>query len=720
MAELKEPIKIAQVMGKMAGGGVESVVMNYYRNVDKEKFSFDFLVDSDSTNIPYEEIESLGGRVILIPPYQKLSRYLKELKKVFIENHYKIVHSHINTLSVFPLYVAKKCKIPVRIAHSHSTSNRKEYKKNLLKNLLRPFSKRYATDYFCCSEYAGRYLFGDKAYNEKKVTLINNAIAIDNFLYKEDIRKKKRKELCITDELVIGHVGRFISQKNHLRLLEIFNALTHIDNNTNFILLLVGEGKLESKVREKVKELNLETKVKFLGQRNDVNELMQAMDIFLLPSLYEGLPVVGVEAQTAGLLCILSSKMTKETRVLSKTKFISLKNSDEEWAREILAVYQNFQRKNTAKEIIKANFEIKTETKKLEKRYKALLKQPKKKIFFIVNSNIYSGAEAVNINIINHLKNKYDFYWVSRKGPINDYLSMYHIKHVEVEKIDKKKIKRIIMEYKPDILHATDYRASVICSLCTGKIPIISHLHNNSPWLKKCVHPNSLAYLYAGLKASVILTVSDSIKEEYVYSNLINKKIKNISNPISCKEILSKVQKQEEKKYDICFVGRLTEQKDPLRFIKLIFKLKKKKKNIKAVMVGEGELREQCEQEIKELSLSRNIKMVGFQKNPYVYMSQSKIFLLPSKWEGFGLVVFEALTLGLPCFVTEVGGMVNLVTEACGSFCRTDNDFIDKIIPLLIEEKKYKQVSKSAIKRSKELDNSNSYYKEIDVIYKNY
>lgn len=717
MKESKAPIRIAQIMGKMVGGGVESVVMNYYHHMAKEKFRFDFLVDCDSTNIPYKEIESLGGRVILIPPYQNLPKYLKELKKIFQENQYKIVHSHINTLSVFPLYVAKKCKIPVRIAHSHSTSNKKEYKKNLLKNLLRPFSKRYATHYFCCSEYAGRYLFGNKAYDKQEVTLMNNAIAIDKFLYNEEIRKNKRKELGITNELVIGHVGRFISQKNHIRLLEIFHTLTITNNNIDSILLLVGEGSLEPKVKEKVKELNLEKKVKFLGQRTDVNELMQAMDIFLLPSLYEGLPVVGVEAQTAGLLCILSSEMTKETKVLSTTKFISLKNSNEEWVREILTCYQNFQRQNTKNEIIKANFEIATEAKKLEKRYQTLLKQPKKKIFFIVNTNIYSGAEAVNINIINHLKNKYDFYWVSKKGPIDDYLSMYHIKHIEIEKVNRKEIKRIIKEYKPDILHATDYRASVISSLCTRKIPVISHLHNNSPWLKNPIHPNSLAYLYAGIKSNAILTVSDSIEEEYTYSNLISKKITNISNPISRKEILSKVEKKEDKQYDICFVGRLTEQKDPLRFIELISKLKKQKKNIKAIMVGEGELREQCEQKIKELSLSRNIKMVGFQKNPYTYMNQSKVFLLPSKWEGFGLVVFEALTLGLPCFTTKVGGMVNLVTETCGSFCQTDEDFVDKIIPLLTEEKKYQTLSKEAIKRSKELDNSKFYYENIDKIY---
>ena len=174
-----KPIIIAQIMGKWVGGGVEAVIMNYYKHIDRTKVQFDFICDSDSTNIPYEEIEKLGGRVILCPPYQNLFKYIKFLTKLFKENKYTIIHSNINVLSVFPLYAAKKAKVPVRIAHSHSTSNKKEWKKNIVKNILRPFSKRYATDYFACSELAGRYMFGDKTFNEGKVTVINNAIDLD-------------------------------------------------------------------------------------------------------------------------------------------------------------------------------------------------------------------------------------------------------------------------------------------------------------------------------------------------------------------------------------------------------------------------------------------------------------------------------------------------------------------------------------------------------------
>ncbi|CCY89093.1 glycosyltransferase [Mycoplasma sp. CAG:956] len=364
----KEPIRVASVIGRYIGGGVEAVTINYYRNIDKNKVQLDFICDEDSTNIPYEEIERMGGKVIIIPSYSKPFKYHKALKRVLKEGNYKIIHSNINTLSVFSLFAAKCAGVPVRIAHSHSTTNKKEKKKNLMKQILRPFSKVFATDYMCCSELAGRWLFGNKEYDKGNVYLLNNAIDLDKFKYNESLRKKKRKELGIKDDtLVIGHIGRFVAQKNHDFLIDIFNEI-HKKNN-NSILLLAGQGPLMEDIKNKVKELNLEDSVKFLGQRNDANELYQAFDVFLLPSLYEGLPVVGVEAQAAGLLCYLSDDMTKETKVLDITKFMSLNNTPEEWANNILDDVKKYKRIDTSKEMTAKNFNIKEEAKKLEEYY---------------------------------------------------------------------------------------------------------------------------------------------------------------------------------------------------------------------------------------------------------------------------------------------------------------------------------------------------------------
>ena len=356
------------IIGKWVGGGVEAVIMNYYRHINHNRIQFDFICDSDSTNIPYDEIEKLGGRVILVPPYQKLPSYIKELKKVLKENNYQIVHSNINTLSVFPLYAAKKAGVPIRIAHSHSTSNKKEWKKNLIKNLLKPFSKVYATNYMCCSELAGKWLFGTKEFNKGKVYLLNNAIDLDQFQYNEKTRISKRKQLGIeSNTFVVGHIGRFVEQKNHRFLIDIFNEL-HKKNN-NSILLLAGQGPLKKEMEEKVHALGIEDSVLFLGQRSDVDELYQAFDLFLLPSLYEGLPVVGVEAQASGNLCYLSDDMTKETKVLDSTVFMSLDKNAEEWAEAILKDAKNYKKHNTKEEVSKNGFDIEKEADKLIKKY---------------------------------------------------------------------------------------------------------------------------------------------------------------------------------------------------------------------------------------------------------------------------------------------------------------------------------------------------------------
>ncbi len=369
----EQPIRVAQIIGKWLGGGVESVVMNYYRHIDRTKIQFDFICDNDSTNIPYEEIEKLGGRVILIPPYQKVFKYHKALKKVLKDGNYKIVHSHINTLSVFSLFAAKCAGVPVRIAHSHSTTNKKEKKKNLLKQVLRPFSRLFATDYMCCSELAGRWLFGNKEYDKGDVYLLNNAIDLDKYKYDEKVRKEKRKELNISDDtLVIGHVGRFVEQKNHRFLIDIFNEVHKEKKNS--ILLLAGQGPLMDEIKEKVRKLGLEDNVKFLGQRNDINELYQAFDVFLLPSLYEGLPVVGVEAQATGLLCLLSETITQEVKVINTTNFMSLNHNAEEWKQVLVKMLKNFKRVDTKKEVSTNGFEIKIETNKLMNKYLKLIK----------------------------------------------------------------------------------------------------------------------------------------------------------------------------------------------------------------------------------------------------------------------------------------------------------------------------------------------------------
>lgn len=363
-----KPIRVAQIVGKWVGGGVEAVLMNYYRNIDHNKIQFDFICDEDSTNIPYDEINSLGGKVILIPPYQKVFKYQKELKKILKENNYEIVHSHINTLSIFSLFAAYKAKVPIRIAHSHSTTNKKEKKKNILKQAFRPFSKLFATHYFACTEHAGKWMFGDKEY----IYILNNAIDLDKYKYNNDIRNSLRKKLNISDDtLVIGHIGRFVEQKNHKFLIDIFNEI-HKKNN-NSILLLIGQGPLESDIKDKVNKLGLNNSVLFLGQLNNANEYYQAFDIFILPSLYEGLGMVLIEAECSGLLCFASDEVPMDAKVTDNLKFISLNDSSEVWSNKVLNSIKSYKRISSEDIVRNAGYDIKIESCKLEDKYMELL-----------------------------------------------------------------------------------------------------------------------------------------------------------------------------------------------------------------------------------------------------------------------------------------------------------------------------------------------------------
>ena len=494
----KEPIRVAQIVGKWLGGGVESVVMNYYRNIDRTKIQFDFLCSEFSTNIPYEEIEKLGGRVIIIPDYSKVFKYQKELIRIFKENKYRIVHSHINTLSVFSLRAAKKAGVPVRIAHSHSTTNKKEKKKNALKQILRLFSKVYATDCMCCSELAGRWLFGNKEYDKGNVFLLNNAIDLEKFKYDENIRNLKRKELNISENaLVIGHVGRFVEQKNHSFLIEVFNEVHK--QNIDSILLLAGQGPLVPEIKEKVKKLGLEDYVRFLGQRNDINELYQAFDVFCLPSLYEGLPVVGIEAQATGLLCIFSDEMTKETKVLNTTKFLSLKRDVKGWADIILEENRKFKRINTKKEISNKGFNIDIEADRLEKYY---LKKVKIKICNVVSALKSGGAENMIYNYAKEFNfDKYEFHILYQYVALKKNTEEFEKIGFKMQQLYPKKkniiknyyhTKKYLVENKIDILHTHMTIANFIPLMAAKKAGIkvrISHSHesenNESNMFKK-------------------------------------------------------------------------------------------------------------------------------------------------------------------------------------------------------------------------------------------
>ena len=365
---LHEPVRIAHVIGKMRNGGVEAVVMNYYRNIDRTKIQYDFVIDEDSSNPALEkEINTLGGRIIKVPPYQKQRTYQRALYKLFTENKYPLVYSHINTLSVFPLFAAWRAGVPIRIAHNHSTAGKGETKRNIMKYSLRPFAKMFPTHLCACSEYAGKWLFGSKA----KFTVWPNAIELERFAYDETVRQDMRKYLKLEDKFIVGHAGRFMNQKNHNFLIDIFAEIHRQKDNA--VLLLAGDGPLMDTVTAKVMRLGLNGSVIFLGSVHDMERYYQAMDLFVFPSFYEGLGIVAVEAQVSGLPVLCSDELPEEAKVCENLRFMSLKKSAAEWAREALSMCRGHIRRDMSINARAHGFDIKEQGAKMSEWYCELL-----------------------------------------------------------------------------------------------------------------------------------------------------------------------------------------------------------------------------------------------------------------------------------------------------------------------------------------------------------
>lgn len=354
-------IRVLQVVNNMHRAGLETMLMNYYRHMDREKIQFDFLTHRPEKDDYDDEIESLGGKVYHAPRLypQNYPAYFKYMEQFFKEHpEYQIIHSHIDAMSYLPLKAAKKAGVPIRIAHSHNTSIDRDFKRPL-KLYFRSRITSVANYYCACGQEAGQFLFPGKDYE-----IIPNAIEIESFLYNENIRYSKRKELGLSDELVIGHVGRISYQKNHKFLVEIFAEL--LKKKENAILLLIGVGEKEEEVRKQVEDLHISNKVKFLGNRSDVNELYQAMDAFVLPSFFEGIPVVGVEAQFAGLPCVFSDKVPKEVEFNSQCHFLGLDSPVEKWVNKIINVSNSIERNNV---ISNSRYDINYAYSLLEKIY---------------------------------------------------------------------------------------------------------------------------------------------------------------------------------------------------------------------------------------------------------------------------------------------------------------------------------------------------------------
>lgn len=372
-----ETIRILYVNGgPMNRGGIESYMMNYYRNFNRSKIQIDFVAIGLERAAYDDEIESLGGRMYYIPKKSKdYLGYKKGLREIFRTGKYKIVHTHMDAMGMTVLKEAKKCNIPIRIAHSHNTQH---LTNNPIKLKINEYARnninKYATHMFACSELAGRWLFGDEAFESRKVEIVKNAIDIEKFIFNEEKRNSIRKELAIlNDEIVIGHVGRFDYQKNHMFILKFFSKL--LKDNKKLKLILIGNGHLKEEVIKQINTLKIEKYVKIIDACDNVNEMYNAFDIFVLPSHFEGLGIVAIEAQVNGLQCVLSDRVPNEAKVSNNVEFISIEKEDL-WSNSIGKLIENGLDRNMDKQdIVDFGYDIKSEAKKIQDKYTLLCEE---------------------------------------------------------------------------------------------------------------------------------------------------------------------------------------------------------------------------------------------------------------------------------------------------------------------------------------------------------
>lgn len=362
-------IRVLHITSELDGGGIERLLYNYYNNIN-HLVRFDFAINSERIGILEEAFRDLGCNIYRIPKYRDgINEFQNRLKEILSNNHYDIIHVHSAYKACIALQVAKKSGINVRIAHSHIANAPEDFKSRIVRLFLTPLTKRYATHLFSCGVKAGEWAWGRKCFSFGNVYIMPNSICVENFKFSKEKRKQIRKELRCEDKYVIGNVARFSYQKNHEFLLNVFKEIQTI--NPNCVLWLIGNGELESEIRKQISDLQIGASVFMLGTRNDVPDLLNGIDMFMLPSRFEGLPVTLIETQTNGVKTMASDSITQEMKITDCLQFLPLKK--ELWVRNYYLENNDLARSRCYETLERSEYNIKRSAINLVKKYEELL-----------------------------------------------------------------------------------------------------------------------------------------------------------------------------------------------------------------------------------------------------------------------------------------------------------------------------------------------------------
>lgn len=357
--------RILEILTYINSGGAEMVVYNYLSHMNRDGLKFDVLaLEQPFTPFLEAKFKELGVDVYYLPT--NISKRFGVVNKLIRKNHYDVIHSHCEFLGEIYMAIAACHGVKVRIMHSHMAGGHYSIAKNVYSNIGKWIAKRTATHFFGCGIDACKSLWGEKIYSQGKCRVLNNAVEIERFRFSESVRLDVRENMGWKDKHVIINVGRFVEQKNHSFIIDVFSAVAQQSNDS--LLVLVGEGPLMDDIKNKVADLKLTDQVQFLGKRNDVNKLLNGADVFFLPSLFEGLPVVSIETQANGLPIVMSEEITRECGITDIATFIPFDAPMENWVKALLQKSNN-SRSIFAPKVHDKNFDLNVEAEKLRYFY---------------------------------------------------------------------------------------------------------------------------------------------------------------------------------------------------------------------------------------------------------------------------------------------------------------------------------------------------------------
>ena len=492
-----------------------------------------------------------------------------------------------------------------------------------------------------------------------------SGVGVDPARFAMKLTKKQRNDLRHSlglkpDDFVMIYPAELNKNKNQTMLINVMNKL--VKQNPDIHLILAGHDSLDGYHKSIVSLKHLESNIHFLGYRSDIAELLQASDLSVSASYREGLPAHIIEAMAAGLP-VVSTRCRGATELIvdGENGFLVDFNDVDSFASSITSIIDSKDQAAIGERgrLMSSSFSISKVMSDMSSIYFKKLT-----VLHLLASNKFSGAESVVINIIDQTKNQVNAYYGSPSGDICERLKKHGVHYVEISKLSLGRLAEAIHSINPDIIHAHDFKASIAASFFSKRIKIISHIHQNPDWLlrmgiKVVFYSSRLKYF------SNIYVVSKAISKANIFKSAIaDGRLQVKYNPIDKASIRKLSKEAVEYNYDLMFCGRLEAVKNPLGFISIVIEAKKLNANVRAVMVGDGSMRSECERVIKRVGLVKNIDLVGFQENPYKYMANSKALCITSINEGFGLVAAEAALLGVCVLHRDIPAIVELIGVA--------------------------------------------------------